>query len=195
MMIFGKTTTAVLFGLFSLAAQAASFDCAKASTPVEKAICAESRLSDLDEQLAFSYKHTAETTVDIDSLRAGQRAWLKSRNQCRDNACLVNAYQQRIDELDRYTETFSGRLVGGGGIDNLALNIKAANGRTVHAYCNRHCADDWFVTDRDEVSSLIRKFLNKPVTVTLMRQRSNGRIAGPGEDEVLTFVTALSFPH
>lgn len=190
MMVFGKTTITFLIGLLSLAAQAASFDCAKASSLVEKAICGESRLSELDEQLAYSYKGTAAAVTDINRLKAGQLAWLKSRNQCRDNSCLVNAYQRRIGELDRYVETFSGLLVGGGGIDDMMLNIRAGNGRIVQAYCNGHCAD-WFVTDRDEVYSLAREFANKPLRVTLARQHNKGRIAGPGEDDVLTFVTAL----
>ena len=50
--------TTPLFALFALAAalsvrsaSAASFDCAKASTPTEKAICADPILSSLDEQL------------------------------------------------------------------------------------------------------------------------------------------------
>lgn len=193
MTVSGKTITGFLFGLLALAAQAASFDCAQASSPPEKAICAESRLSELDEQLAYSYKGTAAAVADLDRLKAGQLAWLKSRNQCPDNACLLNAYQRRIRELDRYVETFSGVLVGGGGTDDMRLNIRAGNGRTVWAYCNGHCAD-WFVADRNDVYSLARPFANKAVRVTLARQHNKGRIAGPGEDDVLLFVTALGFP-
>jgi uncharacterized protein len=194
MMISGKTVMAFLIAMLALGAQAASFDCAKAFSLVDKAICAESRLSALDEQLATSYKETLANVADVDSLKAGQLAWLKNRNQCRESACLVSAYQRRIKELDHYTEKFTGVLINGGGIDNMALSLRAANGRTVHAYCNRHCGDDWFMADRDEVSSLIRKFINRPVSVTVARQRNKDRIAGPGNDEVLAFITALDFP-
>lgn len=192
MKISGKTAMSFLVGMFALGAQAASFDCAQASSPVEKAICAESRLSGLDEQLATSYKETLANVADVDSLKAGQLAWLKSRNQCRESACLASAYQRRIKELDHYTEKFTGVLISGGGTDNMFLNIRTVNGRTVRAYCNQLCGD-WFVVDRNEVSSLTRKFINRPVSVTVARQRNKDRIAGPGNDEVLAFITALAF--
>ena len=193
MMISDKAIMVFLIGMLALGAQAASFDCAKASSLVEKVICAESRLSELDQQLAISYKETLANVADVDSLKAGQLAWLKSRNQCQESTCLVSAYQRRIKELDHYTEKITGVLISGGGIDDMALSIRAANGRTVHAYCNRHCSDDWFVADRDEVYSLIRKFINRPVSVTVARQHNKSRIAGPGDD-VLSFITTLGFP-
>ena len=47
---------ALMFALLSLAgiatAQAASFDCAKARTGVEKAVCADPKLSEYDERIA-----------------------------------------------------------------------------------------------------------------------------------------------
>jgi uncharacterized protein len=46
----------VLLLLASGAAQAASFDCDKAKTPQEKAICASPGLSQADENMAAAYK-------------------------------------------------------------------------------------------------------------------------------------------
>ncbi len=45
---------------------AASFDCDKATTPTEKAICADSQLSALDEQLLQSYKPGRVGTAHLD---------------------------------------------------------------------------------------------------------------------------------
>ena len=47
-----------LFGLLvlTLPVQAASFDCAKAGTKVEKLICGDAGLSKLDDELAAAYK-------------------------------------------------------------------------------------------------------------------------------------------
>jgi uncharacterized protein YecT (DUF1311 family) len=61
-----------------------SFDCKVASTPVEKAICADSKLADADREIADLYKSLQDLsgTADRDRLRTEQRAWLAQRNQC-----------------------------------------------------------------------------------------------------------------
>lgn len=79
---------------------AASFDCGKAATNVEKMICGDSDISILDDQLSSVYKAvgTAERLV----IREQQIDWLKHRrNMCSDKQCLVKAYQIRIDQLSR----------------------------------------------------------------------------------------------
>jgi uncharacterized protein len=73
---------------------AASFDCSKAATAVEKTICSNSSISSLDEDLANLYKPVASTERD------NQRAWIKERNQCNANeACLTRQYLARIAQL------------------------------------------------------------------------------------------------
>ncbi|WP_244433684.1 lysozyme inhibitor LprI family protein [Azospirillum sp. B506] len=61
-----------------------SFDCKAASTPVEKAICADSKLGDADKEIADTYKALQDLsgTADRDRLRTEQRTWLAQRNQC-----------------------------------------------------------------------------------------------------------------
>lgn len=61
-----------------------SFDCKAASTPVEKAICADPKLADADREIADAYKALQDLsgTADRDRLRTEQRAWLTQRNQC-----------------------------------------------------------------------------------------------------------------
>jgi len=77
-------------------AEAASFDCNKASTSIEKLICADSRLGELDSRLAAVYK---KAVSENPGLRDSQRQWITQRNSCGDTTCLADAYKKRIDEL------------------------------------------------------------------------------------------------
>lgn len=78
---------------------AASFDCSKASSLVEKAICADSELSELDSALARAYKGALTAAANPAGLKAEQRSWIASRDQCKDAACLRSAYQMRVAAL------------------------------------------------------------------------------------------------
>ncbi len=80
--------------------QAASFDCAKAGTKLEKLICADKELSKLDEDLAAAYADALKST-DPAKLKAEQKAWLKVRNRCADVVCIQAAYRQRIQMLSQ----------------------------------------------------------------------------------------------
>lgn len=82
---------------------AASFDCARAKSKIEKAICADPLLSDLDENLGHYYGGAAETLRDGAScLKADQRVWVKTvRDACgAKTACLKDAYLNRLGALD-----------------------------------------------------------------------------------------------
>src|SRR5665213_4587727 len=59
-------------------AHAASFDCAKAKTPQEKAICVSPSLSAADEQMAAAYRAVlaAASSEMKDEVRTDQRNWL-----------------------------------------------------------------------------------------------------------------------
>ncbi len=92
----------MVVGLMAINVHAASFDCSKSETNVEKMICASPDISDLDDQVGSLYKWAQEHSSDIKSLKSAQRTWLKGkRNLCMDNDCLSQAYKDRIDELSR----------------------------------------------------------------------------------------------
>lgn len=77
-----------------------SFNCAKASTKVEHLICNNATVSGLDVDLSESYKEALAMTTDNNWMKEEQVEWVKtSRNVCSDEACLIKAYEQRIDEL------------------------------------------------------------------------------------------------
>jgi len=99
-------------------AHAASFDCTKAKTPQEKAICGTPQLSAADDQMAAAYKAwLAAAPPDwAAGIRDNQRAWLRSRNaNCPAGdagdpiaTCLGNVYKMRIAELQQMVEHIAG---------------------------------------------------------------------------------------
>jgi uncharacterized protein len=96
--------------------QAASFDCGKATSKVEKLICANSKLSNLDDELANSYRATITASVgDEKDLQKKQRYWLLIRNACATVKCIEQAYQTRLNDLHSLADSKSGNstLVNG----------------------------------------------------------------------------------
>lgn len=82
-----------------------SFDCGKASTFSEKAICTDTLLGKLDGALAENYKYMLASDIGDgarNDLKATQKKWLSERNKCADNQCLASAYRKRIDEVCEY---------------------------------------------------------------------------------------------
>ncbi len=84
-----------------------SFDCKKAATPVEHALCADLALSRLDRDVADLYrsKHRSSDASANDQLRQGQRDWLASARQaCTGGAlvpCLTKLYRDRLVALNK----------------------------------------------------------------------------------------------
>jgi uncharacterized protein len=86
----------------ALPAHAASFNCTKAATPVETAICDTPELSELDDAAARYYRNAQDTLPGAKTcLLADQRAWLQLRNRCANNRCLIDLYLSRLAELDK----------------------------------------------------------------------------------------------
>lgn len=81
------------------ATEAASFDCAKAQTEVEKTICANVELTKLDEELAVAYKAALKDQKQAEFVRQTQKLWMAERNYCQDVDCLKTAYGDRISVL------------------------------------------------------------------------------------------------
>lgn len=99
----------VMFCLFALIAIfiipslifAASFDCAKATSDVEKVICSNADISKLDDELSELYKHVYADSADKEQkqLKLDQLSWLKKRNACLSRTCIRDAYKTRLSEL------------------------------------------------------------------------------------------------
>ncbi len=100
--------------LASAAAHGASFDCSKARTPVEKAICADPHLSSLDDQMAQAYRDALNKADEAyPALRQDQRAWLKGLNAgCSGaaiGACIEKRETERIQALGSGAATAAAR--------------------------------------------------------------------------------------
>jgi hypothetical protein len=95
--MFTLATLAVIFAIN--VAQAASFDCAKAASSVEKAICSNGKLSRLDDEMGEIYTEVLKVVADGPGVMIGQRSWLKTRNKCNDDVCIERMYKVRLDRL------------------------------------------------------------------------------------------------
>ena len=91
---------AAMLGTLNLAC-AASFDCHKARTKVEKMVCSSPELSKLDGELGVIYsKALADPTMLAGEVSKNQKGWLKwDRNLCGDIPCLKKEYHKQIAEL------------------------------------------------------------------------------------------------
>jgi uncharacterized protein len=114
--------TLILICAFSLSlcalAHAASFDCAKATSAQEKAICGSPDLSTADDQMAAAYKAwlAAAPASWAAAIRQNQAIWLHTRNTgcpASDTStpvaqCLAQVYQERIAELKQNVTEIAG---------------------------------------------------------------------------------------
>ncbi|MBS0469686.1 MAG: DUF3298 domain-containing protein [Proteobacteria bacterium] len=90
-------------------APAPSFDCHKAATAIEHAICADFALARLDRQVAETYAiqlFNAYEDSEKTKLRNGQRAFIAARNASCGHAadvtgCLIKAYRNRLTTLTK----------------------------------------------------------------------------------------------
>lgn len=125
--------------LISAATQAASFDCAKATSKMERLICSDTQLSSLDETLAKEYKlaraHLSPSASN--KFVSGQRSWLRfyasycfinhdasPADPAQAKRCFLDAYSDRIKELKT-----TGKLIEGMKtfvVIESALNVSAA---------------------------------------------------------------------
>lgn len=90
--------------------QKASFDCRKAATPVERAVCANRDLAEADRQLSSAYRTTTARAGDArPRLESAQRAWLSRRDRdcgslAEPGGCLLRTYGRRLLELRAWPE-------------------------------------------------------------------------------------------
>lgn len=109
---------------------AQSFDCSKASTPVETLICRNAALGDLDTRLSqLFHERLASDPAQRERLQADERKWVVQRDkQCMADAaktatsdqldCLTGAYRDRLAVLQADAGTVE---MSGGGSPNQAL--------------------------------------------------------------------------
>ncbi len=111
-------------------ASAASFDCGKASTNVEKLICNDEKLSKLDDELFSAYRAERQVDKKGNALKNSQIIWLKDRNKCIDSACINKSYSTRIEQLSTAVKSGTSQLP-------ISLKIVADDCKVVANHINR----------------------------------------------------------
>lgn len=102
---YGSVILITFLTLVNTPLLAASFNCKKAVTEMEKMICEDAELSQLDSDMAKAYKKLlgALPKAEAEFLRENQRSWLTERNeafdQCDVEGCFVHVYAARISTL------------------------------------------------------------------------------------------------
>lgn len=94
-----------MISLALVALATASFDCTKATSSVEFAICTNPSLAARDRALQLIYRHRHKSP----SLIQEQREWIREREKCHDEGCIQNAYDDRILLLG-LSESLLGRI-------------------------------------------------------------------------------------
>ncbi|MBI1214178.1 MAG: hypothetical protein GC190_22165 [Alphaproteobacteria bacterium] len=104
MAILKGAAIALIFVLVPCASSyAASFDCDRARTPDEVAICNHRDLNDMDVRMATLFEIAKSLVLmgERGEIQDDQREWLARRRLCRaDVGCLRRSYRRRIEELE-----------------------------------------------------------------------------------------------
>lgn len=93
--------------LFCNLLSGASFNCTKASSNVEKMICTDVFLSELDTQMGTIYKEASKSTTNKKELLDNQRVWIKERENCATADCISSTTKNRISQLENLISTKS----------------------------------------------------------------------------------------
>jgi uncharacterized protein YecT (DUF1311 family)/predicted Ser/Thr protein kinase len=80
-----------------------SFDCATATNAAQRLVCSDQELAALDQRMADLYQLGLTHVADTNEFFGEQRSWLtEQRDACTDKACLLTAYNARIEDLKRW---------------------------------------------------------------------------------------------
>lgn len=130
-------------GAGSDAAQAQSFDCAKASTRVEQLICEHPRLGELDSELAEAFRIALRDSPWASAnrrIRAEQKKWIARRDRCKNRRCVRRLYQMRLGQLhaevdvDAGGDDGDGAMAGAGPNANPGRMMAICRDRAVHVF-------------------------------------------------------------
>jgi uncharacterized protein YecT (DUF1311 family) len=133
----------IAFGVMTFendGASAQSFNCANASTKVERMICNDPRLAELDSELAEAYKIALRDSPWASAnrrIRADQQKWIARRDRCDTDRCVRKLYQMRLGQLHAEVDVEADADDGGGAMAGSGGN--ASQGRMM-AICRDRAA-------------------------------------------------------
>jgi uncharacterized protein YecT (DUF1311 family) len=161
----------VLLGLTTIPALA--FDCTKAKTAVEKAICAEPELKQVDDALATAYVALKSSLAPEDQkmLTASERRWVANREYCAQaDEGLSLCVKQRTEERLRLLE---GRPESGPGVGTPLVPVFLVQQGTPELY-----DIDMTLLRFADVTTLGKETLNRITEETL----ASAKLGPHGED-------------
>lgn len=188
----------------SASAHAQSFDCRKASKPVERTVCTNADLRARDEQLGEAYGALIAYTprTERDGLQQAHTAWLTERDRGCDDKAKVKActalYEKRTEELAKQSQAAQKRLSAvAAGIPKDAKAAAAAlqryDGAAAKAWLlYLHHTGAVAVTDKDaEIRRLAREILDQSLQndpYLLEEMKNIGDMAKADTGGVLVFL-------
>jgi uncharacterized protein len=94
---------ALLAALLVAAPCAAITDCSKPKTKIDWMLCSSDRAAMEEQRMARAFRNAANRMEDRRKLLDEQKNWTETvRDACNDVACLIKAFQERIEELETY---------------------------------------------------------------------------------------------
>lgn len=150
-MSISKIIVVLIGSLIMSASYAASFDCNKAKTYVEKTVCDTPVISKLDDELSEKYRKALKQFGE--TVKTEQRTWLKDLNSCSDPKCVNTAYLGRISEIDL--------LLGGNKASESAakpvLDIKKIKtGEVLRTSCSQYEMKYCTVISKEDIQALCK---------------------------------------
>jgi hypothetical protein len=91
--------------------------------------------------------------------------------------------------MENKSITVRGKLIGGGGGDDMRIIVQSPTGSDIEAYCTTQCGD-WFV-DHPNGSSLKESLKGRTVTLEYAAEPNGDRLAGPPADSLFFFVKSV----
>jgi uncharacterized protein len=181
--------TVVFLGLAfnpTLRAWSASFDCsASGLANVDRMICQDPQLSELDSKLGAAYA-SAKTSLppgERSSLLATQRAWIAQRNKCSDASCLLDSYKTRIRELTANTEASTppeATLVAGAITPHASAQPSSAGSAPMQPSNPDSTPHKWVRVDERDVSGgvgITGHAVTEVDTMSVVRESNDKRLA------------------
>jgi hypothetical protein len=100
-----------LEGILERQPEGPAFDCSLATLrEVEKRICKNATLSRLDLELNDAYAGDAFGSFDALGVVGREASWLRERDRCLTNACLLRAYRERISAINEDVVAINRRM-------------------------------------------------------------------------------------
>lgn len=137
--------------LAATSTQAASFDCAKASSKAEKLICSTPSLSQADDQLYNDYLKAQKTTGNSAEFKNLTKQNWKQREKCTTAACLADWYTSSSQEYKKLSSTNNVCLNAGDAVslDGLLIRMTYAGAPNYESIENGDEPETYFVLKPD----------------------------------------------